>query len=168
MPPGVPGRLVVTQLDNAAMPLIRYELGDVAVGAPPEARCACGRTLPLLERVDGRIPDLIAVPDGTFLVTHFFVVLFKNLQSIDRYQVVQDERDRIRVRLVGRPGTERGEVEAAVRRAVEAATRRLLAVEFEWVDEIPLSGAGKRRLVVSRFGREAIGGSGRIEEAADA
>ena len=168
VPPGVPGRLVVTQLDNAAMPLIRYELGDVAVGAPPHARCACGRTLPLLERVEGRIPDLIAVPDGTFLVTHFFVVLFKNLQSIDRYQVVQDEHDRIRVRLVGRLGAEGGEVETAVRRAVETATRGLLAVEFEWVDEIPLSGAGKRRLVVSRFGREAIGGARRTEETPDA
>lgn len=158
--PGRPGRLVVTQLDNEAMPLIRYELGDVAVAGANDATCPCGRTLPLLERIEGRIPDLIAVSDGTFLVTHFFVVLFKNLQSIHRYQVLQDEIDGVRVRLVARPGCRKAEAERAVREQIERATRGLLAVAFEWVDEIPLSGAGKRRLVISKLGRERLARGG--------
>ena len=157
VPPGTLGRVVVTQFDNDAMPLIRYELGDVAAAAPEDAHCACGRTLPMLERIEGRIPDLVAAPDGTFLVMHFFVVLFKNLQEVRQYQIVQDERDRIRVRLVARPGAQRSEVETIVRREVAAATRASLLTECEWVDDIPLSGAGKRRLVISKFGREALG-----------
>ena len=110
----------------------------------------------MLERIEGRAPDLIAVPDGTFLVVHFFVVLFKNLQEIERYQVVQDEADRIRVRLVPRAGCDRSSIESTVRGSVTDATRSLIECEFEWVDEIPLSGAGKRRLVVSKFGPQAL------------
>jgi phenylacetate-CoA ligase len=154
--PGIPGRIVVTQLDNPAMPLIRYELGDVAVGAPDGIRCECGRTLPMLERIEGRIPDLIVAPDGTFLVMHFFVVLFKNLQQVDRYQILQDRKETIVARLVARPGADRSGIEAAVRKAVSEATRGTLGTEFQWLEEIPLSGAGKRRLVISRFGREAL------------
>jgi len=149
--PGAPGRVVVTQLDNEAMPLMRYELGDVAVAAPPGASCACGRTLPLLERVEGRLADLVATPDGAFLVPHFFVVLFKNLRPVHRYQVVQDRIDSLRFRLVPVPGADRHGVEATVARAVAEATRGTVRSELEWVEEIPLSGAGKRRLVISRL-----------------
>lgn len=156
VPPGTLGRVVVTQFDNDAMPLIRYDLGDVAVAAPADATCPCGRRLPMLERVEGRIPDLILAPDGSFLVMHFFVVLFKNLQSIHRYQVIQDERERIRVRLVARPDADRPVIERTVRHEVRAATRGTLQADIEWVDEIPLSGAGKRRLVISSLGGDAL------------
>lgn len=149
VPPGETGRIVVTQFHNEAMPLVRYALGDLAVPAPADARCRCGRTLPMLERLEGRVPDLIAVADGTYLVPHFFVVLFKGLQSVYRYQIQQRQVGQMRVLLVGREGCRRGEVEDAVKRAVAAATRDSMVPEFEWVDEIPLAGAGKRRLVIS-------------------
>lgn len=150
-PAGAPGRVVVTQLDNEAMPLVRYELGDVAVAAPPGERCACGRTLPLLERVEGRLADLVATPDGAYLVPHFFVVLFKNLRQVHRYQVVQDRPNALRFRLVPVPGADRQAIMAAVAQEVSAATRGTVRSEFEWVEEIPLAGAGKRRLVISRL-----------------
>ncbi len=156
-PPGAPGRVVVTQLDNDAMPLLRYDLEDAAVAAPAGERCLCGRTLPLLERVEGRAADLVWTPGGAALVPHVFVVLFKNLQEIHRYQVLQERPEAIRVRLVARAGADRGAVERTVRRAVTAASRGALATDFEWVEEIPLSGAGKRRLVISRVSRERLG-----------
>jgi phenylacetate-CoA ligase len=58
---GVPGRVVVTALHNLATPLLRYELGDLASFGPP---CACGRGLPVLERVMGRVRNLVRTPDG--------------------------------------------------------------------------------------------------------
>ncbi len=155
--PGQPGRIVLSQLHNDAMPLVRYEVGDLAVPAAPGARCACGRTLPMLERLEGRVPDLITVPDGTYLVPHFFVVLFKGLQSIYRYQIVQRQPGRMVARLVGREGCNRSRVEEVVRRDVAAATREQIAVEFEWTGDIPLSGAGKRRLVISEVTRDRLG-----------
>jgi phenylacetate-CoA ligase len=151
--PGELGRVVLTQLHNQAMPLIRYELGDLAVAAPPEATCSCGRTLPMIQSIEGRVPDLIVLPDDTFLVMHFFVVLFKGLQTVHRYQVIQEERDRLRVKLVARPDCDRRAVEVAVVRDIRKATRDQVEVDFEWVDDIPLSGRGKRRLVISKIGQ---------------
>jgi len=86
-------------------------------------------------------------------------VLFKGLQSVHRYQILQQRRDAVCVRLVAREGCRREEVEAEVRRELERATRGLLAIEFEWLDDIPLSGAGKRRLVISDISRDEFGAS---------
>ena len=118
----------------------------------------CGRTLPLIERIEGRIPDLIFTPNGAVLVPHFFVVLFKDLQTVERYQVIQDTLEHIRILLVGRDTASRLDVEAAIRDSVTAATGSKLELEFEWVSAIPLSGEGKRRLVISEVSRLLLGG----------
>lgn len=60
-PSGVAGRLLVTALHSHAMPLIRYEVGDVGIAGPA---CDCGITLPVLERIMGRTRDVVALPDG--------------------------------------------------------------------------------------------------------
>ena len=60
-PPGEPGRVLVTVLHSYAMPLIRYELGDLAVMGPD---CDCGITLPVLARIEGRTRDFITLPNG--------------------------------------------------------------------------------------------------------
>lgn len=156
--PGERGRIVATQLDNEAMPLIRYDLGDVATAADPDARCSCGRTLPMLGAIEGRIPDLVVTETGGVLVPHFFVVTMKNLDGVARYQVVQEERAEIVIRLVPGAAVDRPTVEARLRSEVARATKGALATSFEWVNEIPLSGAGKRRLVISKLGAEALTG----------
>ena len=59
--PGETGTMVVTPLHNFAMPLIRYAIGDIAeVGAP----CACGRGLPVLARLLGRVRQMLVLPSG--------------------------------------------------------------------------------------------------------
>ncbi|MEM8932588.1 MAG: hypothetical protein AAGE94_15500, partial [Acidobacteriota bacterium] len=154
--PGELGRIVVTQFHNDAMPLVRYELGDLAVPAPADAVCPSGRTLPMMERVEGRVPDLIVVPDGTFLVPHFFVVCMKPLQEVYRYQVVQREEGKMTVRLVPEPDCYRPRVEEHIEQQVHEATRGQIEVAFDWTDEIPLTGAGKRRLVISDLSRRLV------------
>lgn len=63
LPPGQWGRLVITGLTNAAMPLIRYDADDLAMMA--EGPCACGRTLPALADVSGRYSRQSKLPPGT-------------------------------------------------------------------------------------------------------
>ena len=58
---GASGEIVVTHLDAYAMPLVRYRTGDV--GRLRSGRCACGRGLPVLDCVDGRIADMLHLPD---------------------------------------------------------------------------------------------------------
>jgi len=60
--PGEVGRVVVTPLHAFAQPLLRYEIGDLAEVGPP---CPCGRGLPVLSRVLGRVRNMVVLADGT-------------------------------------------------------------------------------------------------------
>jgi len=94
---GEVGRVVVTDLHNFAMPLVRYVIGDYAeVGAA----CTAGRGLPSLRRVLGRRRNMVVFPDGR---RHWPVTGFRQFASvarIDQYQLIQHTRDEIEVRLV--------------------------------------------------------------------
>jgi phenylacetate-CoA ligase len=61
--PGVVGRIVVTPIVNAAMPLFRYDTGDLAVAA--QGACPCGRTLPWFGNIVGRYSRIAYLPEGT-------------------------------------------------------------------------------------------------------
>ena len=66
--PGEMGRVLVTPLMNHAMPLLRYDIGDFAqVGAP----CACGRGLPVPNRILGRRRNMLTPPDGGKILALF-------------------------------------------------------------------------------------------------
>src|SRR5260370_42203826 len=59
------GGIVITDLLNRGMPFIRYRIEDV--GVPSDRRCACGRGLPLMERVTGRVADYLKRRDGSMV-----------------------------------------------------------------------------------------------------
>jgi phenylacetate-CoA ligase len=88
--PGEAGEVVVTDLNNRAMPLIRYRLADFGV---PGTRCVCGRGLPTLERIWGRAYDFVGTPDGKRYHGEFFMYLFEDLRragaAVQGFQVTQ-------------------------------------------------------------------------------
>lgn len=92
-PPGKPGRVVVTDLHNHAMPIIRYEVGDMAIWA--DRPCSCGRTLPLLSRIEGRVADYVLTKAGDYIsgisLTENFAV---KIPGVAQMQIVQEEVDR--------------------------------------------------------------------------
>ena len=98
---GEVGEVVVTDLHNFAMPLIRYSLGDWAEVGPP---CPCGRGLPTLRRVVGRTRNMAMSPEGRLfwpvLETQRFLEIIPHLQQ---YQFVQTECDAISGTLVCTP-----------------------------------------------------------------
>jgi len=147
--PGEIGRVVVTQLDNEAMPLVRYDLGDLAT-AGDDGDCECGRAHPTIARIEGRACDVVRAPNGAVLLPQFFFIgAFKMLENVARYQVCQDDLERVTVKLVAEPGCDRRAAETALRDELARATKESLRVDFEWVDDIPLTAAGKPRAVVS-------------------
>lgn len=77
--PGEPGQLLITDLHNYGFPLLRYQIGDV--GALRADACSCGRGLPLLEAVHGRIPDTLQSPDGRLISGIFFPHLLRSLNG---------------------------------------------------------------------------------------
>lgn len=104
--PGESGRIVATDLMNRAMPLIRYQVEDV--GVPSDRKCACGRGLPLMEHVVGRVADFLVRKDGARVAG---ISLIENtlikMAGIDQLQIVQESLDRIVLRVV--PGEAYGE-----------------------------------------------------------
>lgn len=95
--PGQVGRVVVTALHNFAMPLIRYEIGDYAeVG---EA-CACGRGLPVLRRIVGRVRNMLVTADGKRYWPPLKIGEFTDLAPLLQFQLVQKAYDLIEWRLV--------------------------------------------------------------------
>ncbi len=98
--PGEVGEVVVTDLHNFGMPFIRYANGDLAE-ASPVGRCRCGRALPRIAAVQGRVTD--ALVDGRQRIAGFmFLVMFAShlADAVRRYQVVQHRDRSITLRLV--------------------------------------------------------------------
>jgi len=96
--PGEVGHIVATNLRNRAMPLIRYAVGDL--GVPSSARCSCGRGLPMMERVQGRVSDVIVTPAGRLLHGEFFTHLFYGASGVRQFQVEQRTLTELDVRMV--------------------------------------------------------------------
>jgi phenylacetate-CoA ligase len=147
VPPGSPGRIVCTDLVARTMPMLRYETGDSArlVDEP----CACGRTFPRLMDLVGRAGDVIRLPNGRRLHWPWFHETFARLADVDRYQVIQETMDRVRIRVRTAPDRHRPVVEhlTAELRTVIPATVQL---EFEPWEAEPSDPTRKYRPVLSR------------------
>jgi phenylacetate-CoA ligase len=145
--PGELGEVVVTKLHEHAMPLIRYRTGDRAawLGRP----CHCGRSLPLLSSLHGRIGDFVRAPAGHAIHGEFFTHLFYGVRGVARFQVQQPSPTRLLI-LVEPAGTPDA---AALARVRSAAAERFGApdpadVELRVVGAIAPSPSGKHRFVL--------------------
>jgi phenylacetate-CoA ligase len=144
--PGELGEVVVTDLHKYGMPLIRYRIGDAAVIA--SGPCECGRGLPLLERLEGRVFDVIALPGGRFVGGTFWTLLARSVPGVRKFQVVQEGPESLELRLVAE-GELDPETLEELGRKVKAACGEV-RLEIKLVEAIPDLPSGKQRLVVSK------------------
>jgi len=145
--PGEVGEILVTDLLNEAMPFIRYKIGDM--GAPLDGPCPCGRGLPRMQMVAGRVTDFIHTSDGRWLSgVAVNTYLISQVPGIRQAQIVQDQCNHLRFRLVelGR-GSQAAEV--FLREQVPAMFGRDMTYSTEWVAQIPPEASGKIRVTIS-------------------
>ncbi len=148
-PPGVQGRILVTDLDNFGMPLIRYDIGDLGSWAPPESR-SCALPYPILESVEGRSLDIVVSPGGARVGGTFWTILLRQKPGIANFQVIQDEPSGVDIRYVR--DNETAEVDFAYFAGeIEKVLGAGFACSFTEVDRIEPEANGKFRLVVSRL-----------------
>ncbi len=144
-PPGVPGRVVITALHNFRMPFIRYDILD---GAVPGGPCPCGRGLPLLRQIDGKLRPWFRLPGGNRKSTSPLSMAFQKLPGLLQYQVTQRSTGRLSVRLVpGRDWT--ADSLALAKKEVDEYLETPGWADIEVVPEIPRSAGGKVRDFVS-------------------
>lgn len=139
------GEVLLTDLHNEGMPLIRYANGDMATAGPDA--CACGRSLPLLARVDGRKLDTLKSPDGRLMPGEYFVYAFLSVPHLRRYQVVQREPAAIDVYIVPEPGFDAA-TEALIRTSIGGVAGPAMEVRCHLVDDIPATTSGKFRVTI--------------------
>ena len=145
---GEKGTIVITNLHSFAMPVIRYELGDIGTAADSGPRC--GRSLPLMRGIEGRSDAQILLPSGAALSPMFFFGIMKPVKGVRDWKVVQDDPGRVTVYAVP-AGDYQPDCPARIRERLAENVGERLVAEVEIVRALPPDPSGKARAVVSRL-----------------
>lgn len=144
--PGKVGRIIVTDLLNFSMPLIRYEIGDVGEWAENQ-NCPCGRQLPLLADVQGRITDFLVLSDGRHISGPALTLVVSDMADVRQVQFVQRGPNLVILRVV--PGTHYDvRTEQELRRRIGLYLDDQAALQIETTESIATETSGKYRFVV--------------------
>lgn len=143
---GESGSFIMTGLTNYDFPLIRYEIGDRGQ-AERWQNCDCGRSLPVLDPIEGRISDMLITADGRKV--YWINPVFTNL-NISQAQIIQEELDFIRVNIVPASGFGVEDTEIILSRLHDrvGSTVKILV---DQVDSIPRGKNGKFKPVISKL-----------------
>lgn len=147
VPNGTAGEVVITHLSTSEFPFIRYRTGDVAILS--DAKCACGRGLPMLKEIQGRTTDFVMATDGTIMHGLALVYPIRDIPGIASFRVIQQTMESVAVQIVPSEGCA-PDVEARIADGIKARLGQNIAVCVERVQEIPMEQSGKYRYVVSR------------------
>ena len=145
VPKGQTGEVVVTDLLNYGMPLIRYNMEDLASFS--EFQCDCGRGLPLIKKVQGRTSDIILTQDGRFIHGEYFTHLFYGIPEVKKFQVVQKPDKSIIVKIELKKDVEKPALDNLAENIRN--TMKTNHVSLDFVDKIIIPESGKHRFTIS-------------------
>ncbi|MFO0550911.1 MAG: glycosyltransferase [Polyangiaceae bacterium] len=146
--PGELGEVVITDLHNTSLPFLRYRIGDLAI-AMPELPCACGRGLPRIGDVEGRVQSIVRGANGAYLPGTFFAHYLRDFDyAIRRYQVLQDPDGSIRL-LVVKAGRFSQSAMDEILETLHEVLGRETPITVQVVERLELTKTGKHVPVVS-------------------
>lgn len=152
---GEEGKVIVTNLFNYSMPLIRYEIGDVAILGTK--RCACGSPLPTIEKITGRITDHFHLVNGTTVPAEFFIHLIGvvcNKGFIMKFQVIQEDYNKIRILVVPEKKLDEADI-MEIEYKIKFVMGEDCNISWEWVDDIQKTAGGKyiytKSLIIPKY-----------------
>src|SRR5262249_38954781 len=127
VPPGTLGdKILITNLSNHVMPLIRYEMSDQVEWTTGDCRCGC--RLPRIRTVAGRQEPLVRLPgqgeSRVRIIEEYVDDLVGRLEGVAKYQVVQEDPARLTVNVLAREGRPWEDVRRAVVEALETCFRK--------------------------------------------
>lgn len=139
-------RILVTDLHNYAVPVIKYDIGDSVV--PSDRMCACGRPFPIIEQVLGRLGSVVLTPHGQRFHSIIFYYIMKGLASkkggVRCFKVYQENVDRLRIQLVA----DRNFSDSSLKFLNRELTKYFgpaMRIDFEFCNSIPREESGKLR-----------------------
>ncbi len=149
--PGEVGEVVITDLNNQCLPFIRYRIGDLAEAMDQSATCACGRGLPRIGKIEGRVQSIIIGAKGQYVPGTFFAHLLKDYDhAIRQFQFVQEQRGSVVFKIVkGKRFSD--EVLAEVLATLHKFLGDELHIHVEFVENVDMVRTGKRLATVSKL-----------------
>lgn len=147
VPDGSPGEIIVTDLTNYSMPLIRYRIKDFGVISTEP--CQCGRNLQVLEKVFGRQYDALINSEGKKFHGEFFLYIAEDAKKLEfkfsGVQFTQDSRDSILVCLAAEHRDKKLEqfISSRIKEDFDASFK----IQFKWQKAIKREPSGKLRVV---------------------
>jgi len=145
---GDTGELLITDLDNYGMPLIRYRIGDLACFK--KDACSCGMNFPLLKKIEGRTLDVVHAPNGNKLGGTFWTLLLRSRKSFKAFQVVQKNLSNISINYVRSNAFNRKDLTYYEEKILEKCGPDV-NISFVDVPIIPKTVSGKTRIVISKI-----------------
>lgn len=139
--------VLITDLHNYGMPLMRYANGDLATRG--DGSCGCGRALPLFAAIDGRTMDALRSPGGHFVGEYLEHLMFET-PGILRFQAVQERIEVIEVSFVPDVAFDEASLQEVAGKMRDAFGDGL-SLEFRRTDDIALTATGKLRVAISRL-----------------
>jgi len=142
-------KLVMTNLNLYAMPLIRFETGDLVLPGTNKS-CPCGRTFNKFEQIVGRIMDVIQKKNGTKISPYRLTCALENVPGLKTYQIIQKNLDSVLVRFEPVP-FEKGAKEEQIRHTVETVLGDDIQISIEKETKLVVVPGRKFRVVESRL-----------------
>lgn len=144
---GEKSNLIITDLDNYAMPFIRYEIGDVGMRLE---ECTCSRNLPIMD-IEGRKFDIIIGTNGNRLGGTFWTLLFRTMfKGIDEYQVIQTKESKLQIKIVANENVSQESL-IELENKIKEYTGQDMKITLKLVEHIPVTKSGKFRFVISKL-----------------
>jgi len=144
---GEKGRIVLTGLFNHAMPLIRYDIGDI--GIPSNHRCSCGRGLPMMKIIQGKLMDFIVTSEGQLLSPHIFKRVLMEIEGIELFKLIQLTKEKIKI-LIVKNNKYTNENNVKILKIFKRLLGENVLVDIQFVDEIKRRGR-KYKVIESRL-----------------
>lgn len=145
---GETGAILITNLNNYAMPFIRYDIGDT--GKPSNDICPCGRSLPLFKSLEGRTIEFLVTRDGSVIGLKDFDRFFADL-PVRMFQIIQESYDEILIRIVKDEGYSEKDTQFIIENILYRTSRDKTGIEVEIVNSIPSIESGKKRYLISKL-----------------
>lgn len=148
--PGEIGEVVITDLNNYCMPMIRYRVGDLAVAMDNKTVCACGRGLPRIGEIEGRVQAIIVGSNGRYIPGTFFAHFFKDYDYVIRqYQVSQEEVGKLNLKIIKAHRFNEESITEIIKKLKEFLGHET-HIELEYVDQIKMVRTGKHQGSISK------------------
>lgn len=149
--PGELGEIVITDLNNKCLPFLRYKIGDLAIALEPDRLSKCGRGLPLIGKIEGRIQAIIIGTNKNFLPGTFFAHFFKEYaHCILQYQIIQNVIGEVDLKIIKGNRFTQNQFNSIINE-LRKHLGSDMKINIDFVTEIPMVRTGKHQGAISNL-----------------